>query len=507
YWFALKAYDNVGFVSELSNCICIKTLDYYVWDDSLEPSPDYYWDPANKTVVIVQFKEIKYTEIRLRGNLYVKNDATFKLTKVLFVIECTGTEPYSIQVAPGPEWLRGGVFWVVYSNVTALYPQYPYLFKAWPNSAFWLDYSSMNYCSGNISNIGEGIEIDSSDVWIANSTITHSKGIFIRDSLPRQAQPKIIDSELRDNVYGVVIIPRIALSQQLPLNLINTRICNSEEAGLYADGAKVGLDSCWFIENTHGVIYNNIPLDLPPDPYNVSGRVYHCKFESNAYAITVKNSFLKAIATWFTNNTHLTNADIQRSTFHSAIYLENSSVEFVDNCKFANNAYSKFDRLNITDPLISTICCKNSTLNIANSNFSNNNGIDFNEVNIWNYIVAEQSVSTLLEGLTTTLHFELSNVTITNSNFTDNGYPFSAVSSFYIMSFTAELVGASEEERIPIKERISGEYPVSNLLGMPIHYSLISGYSTELNLLSITDSDFYRNLQGILCIGMPVVFN
>ncbi|MDI6856484.1 MAG: fibronectin type III domain-containing protein, partial [Candidatus Thermoplasmatota archaeon] len=530
YYFAVKAYDNVGLSSGLSTCISIRTLKYEAWPDSITGA-GVQWDPVNKTLYFIDSRTVTYTEVLMKGNLRVVNNAELKFNKVLFVMDCFEDWEYRIEVAPGGlvGYLEGGKFLLEYSNIStnvAIMPDgterwHPYLFVAYRNARFWMLYSSMRHCGSKPEDIKNiklsavqidaevdvelGIEIRSSDVFIENSIITQNWGVFIRPSLPMQASPGIRNNIISHNRYGIVIKPRIDITEQWPINLIVNNFTNNG-IGLYSDNARVGLEGCLFINNFYGTIYNNTPLDYP---HNVSGVIYRSIFTFNKYAIAARNSSLKAISTIFINNTHINNTDFEASNFHSTVHLEDSYAEFKQ-CKFANNTYLELKLINISDPLISTIYCKGSTLNIANCSFYSNNGIDFDKADIWNYVAPGNPISTLLEGLTSTIHYELSNITIDSSNFTDNGYPFSANESFYNLNFAGHLNFTGYTERIPIKERVSGLAPVLDIeaskLGMPIHYSMISGYgySPISTFLNITSNKFYGNLQGIFSFGPAI---
>ncbi|MCG2826683.1 MAG: fibronectin type III domain-containing protein, partial [Thermoplasmatales archaeon] len=369
YWFALMAYDNIGFVSGLSNCVSVKTLKFETWSDTMEGVPEFEW--VNNTLHIISDKTVSYTEVLMKGNLRVVNNKELKFEKVLFIMDCTEDWEYSIQVAPGPQRLEGGKFELQYSNISAsvaIMPdgsEYwcPYLFVAYRNSIFWMFDSSMHHCGGKPEDIENieldfaqidveidtelGIEIRSSDVSIENSTISQNWGIFIRTSLAMQASPAIKYNVIEHNRYGIVIKPKIDIAEQWPINLVVNNISNNG-VGVYSDSARVGLKGCWFTGNTYAAIYNNTPTDYPS---NVSGVIYHCVFENNTHGIESKASSLRMETVTMSNNTYALNATTSVLTITSGelsdnaggIYCSLSSLDVFDSIIKNNKSLLKFE--------------------------------------------------------------------------------------------------------------------------------------------------------------------
>ena len=362
YYFRLKAYDNVGFASDLSDCISIKTLKFETWSDTMEGVPGFEW--INKTMYITSSRTVSYTEVLMKGNLRVVNNAEFKFEKVLFIMDCTEDWEYRIQVAPGglTGFLEGGKFELQYSNISASVSTmpdgserwHPYLFTAYRNSIFWMFYSSMHHCGGKPEDVEsielgvaqisvevdveQGIEIRSSDVSIENSIISQNWGIFIRTSLPMEASPTIKYNTIEYNRYGIVIKPKIDIAEQWPINLIGNTISDNG-VGVYSDSARVGLEGCWFTWNTYAAIYNNTPLDWP---HNVSGVIYHCVFEGNTYGIISTTSSLHLETVTISNSMYALNA--------TASVLTIKQSEFLDN---AGGIYCSLSSLDVFDSIIS----------------------------------------------------------------------------------------------------------------------------------------------------------
>ncbi|MDI6916654.1 MAG: C25 family cysteine peptidase [Thermoplasmatales archaeon] len=530
YYFAIKGKNPAGFHSNVSNFYdvksssdWIKTLKYEAWPDDLEPE-----FAVGRNISFWKDKTVENTEVCLKGNLRVINSKTLTFNRVFFVVDCSEDFEYRIAVAPSVTgYVSGGRFEVYDSNITArvdIMPDgtefwCPYLFFAYENSRFWLKDSSMHHCGGKPEDIDNveisfaqidaelntelGIEIRSSDVSIEDSTISQNWGIFIRSSLPMSASPAIKHNIIHHNRYGIVIKPKIDITEQWPINLIVNNITNNY-VGVYSDGARVGLKGCTFSYNSYGAIYNNTPTDYPG---NVSGVIDGCIFENNDMAIKSKSSSLKIIKTYILNNTRLHWENrVVSNEIYASIYSENSFIEITGG-RISNNTYLKWENSTVSNTIVSTIYCRNTMLNITNKvDLSHNSGVFFNHATIINNV---DSDSWILDSMVSTIYHENSSLTVKNANFSNNGWPFYSDESYYILRVYVNDT-LQDEEKIPIKASMSfqgindEEGIIGALLrdGLPLHYSTVCARTSGINFAY---NDFYKNLNGIVCLGSVLV--
>ena len=516
YFFAIKAYDNVGLFS-ISNSPSIATLDFKYWETGM---------------IITGTQSFSNTEIWLNGNLEIVGSLTFD--RVLMKIQSPLDLRYGIHIRPN------GYFYAGNSNITSYWtdPGHPYWVLVSRNvlggkGTFSLIDSSLHYCGGKVEDISAdiGLEIYSDETQIVRSTISNSWGVYIRPPSGASAECALItDSLLINNTVGIYAgsrdyslpdipglpdlpeLPDVSFLDQIPINLIgNTFSYNG--IGVYSNGARLRLENCDFLHNTnYGAIYNNTPTDYPS---NISGVIYHCRFENNTEAIKSVSSSLKLNEPYILNNTRFdwSNSEIPNS-FYSTVYGLNSTIDITGGC-ISDNAYIYCNQSSVSDVMLTTIYSKFSILNITGATISRNNGAFYRNTTIVNHMTAD---SAEMDTMSVTIYHEESSISIIQANIVDNGKPFDVhyennkYNSEYIISITypewypdEELAGTTQETKVPDDATFYGpttnpfSYDPRGTPGIAWYHTAV--IYTQLSTFEFRDSVFSNNLEGIICLA------